>query len=512
MPTNHVTKQLEPYLENRLSFVERQRVEKHLADCPACAYRLFHARRITNELKPILKKTLGQPMPPPALHYRVREAIHARQNLRYLHFPWALSGRIINAAGTLAIVGVLSFGVLAIVRGQPTSLERVSEFSQISTGAWAIATPTPSQLSIFVKPPATPEKPTDQSLTSLGDTLPPAPINIAREEVSNISETMAFRSNPVQPLANPLPPQTVVADTPLEALSPGQLPGGTIAFPFFNGTTNIYEIQLIEADGTNRQQFPLEGVSEPALFRPNGGAYQMAYRAWGEPTTPRALLTNDLTAQQPLALTHFWEDAQPDWSPTEPRLIFASQRESDRQWRLYTVWEDGSAEQELRREGRSPTFAPDGYRFAFESCENFVEQEQCGLWLGDLENSEYGSKPFLLDGQAKSPDWGPIGEEIVYMANPDGNWDLYLTDSEGRTPRRLTDSPAIDGLPVWSPDSQWIAFLSDRDGHWGIWLLDVEKTGPPQLLVSLDEGHFSPPQQPPYQERYWWDEQLSWVQ
>src|SRR5690606_5111139 len=107
-----------------------------------------------------------------------------------------------------------------------------------------------------------------------------------------------------------------------------------------------------------------------------------------------------------------------------------SQRESDRRWRLYTVWGDGSAERNLRREGRSPTFAPDGYRFAFESCNQ--RGEDCGLWVGDLEHSEYESKLLLNDPLAKSPDWSPTGEEIVYMANPNENWDLYLVSSDGR--------------------------------------------------------------------------------
>lgn len=286
-------------------------------------------------------------------------------------------------------------------------------------------------------------------------------------------------------------------------------PPGRIAFTFFNSASKVYEIHLIDADGTNRQRFPLDGVSEPALTRTESGTYQLAYRAWGEPTTPRSLAVNSMTAEQPLALTNFWEDAQPDWSPTEPRLIFASQRESDRYWRLYTVWQDGSAEKDLRREGKSPSFAPDGNRFAFEGCDQVLRNQRCGLWIGDLENSAQESQPVLLDEWAQAPDWSPVGEEIVYMANLENNWDLYLTDSSGQTPRRLTDDPAADGLPVWSPDGQWLAFLSNRDNHWGIWLLEKESLEL-QPLVILDEGHFTPPQRPPYEERHWWDEQLSW--
>jgi TolB protein len=218
-------------------------------------------------------------------------------------------------------------------------------------------------------------------------------------------------------------------------------------------------------------------------------------------------LSSNLEGLPPYRVGGFWEDAQPDWSPGEYRLVFASQREVDRRWRLYTSWGDGTNEINLRREGKSPTFAPDGYRFAFEGCDD--TGNRCGLWLADLDNSEYGAYPILEDPLARSPDWSPAGEQIAYMANPDGNWDLYLINSDGNNVRRLTTERAVDGLPVWSPDGQWLAFLSNRDGTWGIWLLHVESDRT-QQVISLAGATFIPPERSPYGQRNWWDEQLSW--
>jgi len=162
----------------------------------------------------------------------------------------------------------------------------------------------------------------------------------------------------------------------------------------------------------------------------------------------------------------------------------------------------------LRREGKSPSFAPNGYDFVFEGCDN--TSNRCGLWLGNLDESEYGSKPLLEDPLARSPDWSPTDEQIVYMANPKDNWDLYLIKSDGTdVPRRLTTDSAIDGLPIWSPDGEWLAFLSDRQGDWGIWLLHVD-SGELRQIYSFDGGIFTPPQRDFYGERHWWDEQLSW--
>jgi Tol biopolymer transport system component len=95
------------------------------------------------------------------------------------------------------------------------------------------------------------------------------------------------------------------------------------------------------------------------------------------------------------------------------------------------------------------------------------------------------------------------------MADPDKNWDLYLVNSDGTNVRRLTDDPAIDGLPTWSPDGKWLAFLSNRGGNWGIWILHVA-SGETRQIFSFDGGTYTPPDRDPYDQRDWYDEQLSW--
>jgi hypothetical protein len=437
------------------------------------------------------------------LREQVRKQIIAEHESRRFVFPWAMSGRIINAVGTLAVVGVLAAGALTVFQTQSTSqlaratpIKSASPYNEIAvtTPNWSDVPPLPL-LSQAIKP--TPEP----KLSSLGDTIPPLP---HKEEAQLAGDNQkSFAANGGPQVGHSSPSDFAEADT-----SPS-LPGGLIAFAVFNPDAEKYETHLIKPDGSNHTLFPLAGISEPALRQNGSHGYQMAYRSWGEPTTPRSLVSSNLLGDQANTLTDYWEDAQPDWSPTENRIIFASARESDRYWRLYTAWGDGSAEFNLRREGRSPTFAPDGHRFAFESCDSYVSREQCGLWQADLDNSEYEAEPFLLDPLAQSPDWSPVGEEVVYMANPADNWDLYVVNTNGKNVRRLTNDPAIEGLPTWSPDGQWVAFLSDREGQWGIWLLHLD-TGQTQSLFTFEPGHLTPPKNPLYGERQWWDEQLSW--
>lgn len=512
MLTKHVFHLLEPYLDRQLSDEERRQVEDHLYICPMCARRFFDTQRLNKEVGPVMKTVLGQPTPPPALRHRVRHALEEAEPGSPRGFGWTLSGQILNTAGTMAIIALLAFAVFAVVQGQIPGAQVSSK-----NGSLQGTDSLQENIESAPQPTLTPQLERTVILTltfsSLEETLPKDLFSrqsdrdtmAAGEPPSTISEPLTKAQS--QPDGQ-TPAQLSQRDSVTGVGNQPKLPGGTIAFSFFNPAAyrQVYEIHLISPDGKDHSIFSLDGVSEPAL-RQTADGYELAYRAWSEPTSPRALLTSDLEGFRPNVVGHFWEDAQPDWSPTENRLIFASQRESDRHWRLYTSWGDGSTEVNLRREGKSPTFAPDGYRFAFESCD--PTGNQCGLWIADLDNSEFGARPFLEDPQAKSPDWSPVGEQIAYMSNQDNNWDLYLVNSDGSGRRRLTDAAAIDGLPVWSPDGKWLAFLSDRGGKWGIWLLHVA-SGEVQQVFKFDGGTLDPPARDPYGERSWLDEQLSW--
>ncbi len=519
MPIKHVTKQIEAYLDKQLSPKEVEAFEDHISICPTCAYRLFAAQRITNELTPLLKNKLGQPTPPSRLHQQVRGVWLTERASR--RFNWALPGKMLNAVGTIAVVGVMAFGVMAVTQGQfgieTEPISNAESASLVDLGGRPTPIPTPAIAFEETQPSLSVVSPTP-GVNSLGDTIAIVSDKVQREPISvsvdepQVSER-AERPDHVQTTNS----SGMRSEPPMLLDTTGKTPSrqrpippeGTIAFALYNPHLQFYETHFINTDGSNLQKFELPGVSEPALVDRGNGDFQIAYRAWGDPTAPRALGTSASSGQFSTAVTDFWEDAQADWSPTENRIIFASQRESDRYWRLYTAWGDGSMEVNLRREGKSPTFAPDGYRFAFESCDSWINGYQCGLWLADLENSEHGASPLLLDSLAKAPDWSPTGEDIAYMANPNGNWDIYMVDSDGDNVRRLTHSSTIEGLPTWSSDGEWLAFVSDREDDWGIWMMHVD-SGYTQSVITFDDVTLGPPERPPFDERYWWDEQLSW--
>ena len=55
-----------------------------------------------------------------------------------------------------------------------------------------------------------------------------------------------------------------------------------------------------------------------------------------------------------------------------------------------------------------------------------------------------------------------IETKIAFMSTRDGNAEIYVMDTDGAAPVRLTKHPAIDSYPAWTPDGSKIAFTSNR--------------------------------------------------
>ena len=75
---------------------------------------------------------------------------------------------------------------------------------------------------------------------------------------------------------------------------------------------------------------------------------------------------------------------------------------------------------------------------------------------------------------------------IVFSSKRDGNWEIYVMDSDGENQRNLTNHPASDHSPSWSPDGQKIAFSSDRDrGNIRIYAMDSDGQNPTRITDGV---------------------------
>ena len=117
------------------------------------------------------------------------------------------------------------------------------------------------------------------------------------------------------------------------------------------------------------------------------------------------------------------------------------------------------------RQDVSPQFSPDGRKIVFAS-------DRSGSWEIWICDSD-GRNPVRLTSFnhliTGSPRWSPDGRQIVCDARVADSADIYAINVEGGNPRRLTTEPSEDIVPSWSSDGQWIYFCSNRGGSHQIW-------------------------------------------
>lgn len=294
----------------------------------------------------------------------------------------------------------------------------------------------------------------------------------------------------------PTPASAPTANTATQTIPQSSLVG-TIAYPVFNGTD--YDIFYGRADGSATHFFRRQ-ASQPA-FSPDGS--RIAFHSWQ--LDPRGIITADVSdAEGGVFVSNFREDQLPTWTADGREIILLSRRSGERKSQLVKV----SSSQQLGKstvigEGEYPSVGPTG-QLVFKGWGN----SGTGIQLSSPTLSKVQSITGAADDTA--PALSPDGQKIAFMSNRDGNWEIYVSNTDGSGMQRLTDDPANDGLPAWSPDGQVIAFVSNRGGTWAIWattpggndqrqLFPME--GSPDGFVGTDINS----------SRGWTEERISWT-
>jgi len=125
----------------------------------------------------------------------------------------------------------------------------------------------------------------------------------------------------------------------------------------------------------------------------------------------------------------------------------------------------------------TPVFSPDGMTIAFASDRN-------GDWNIYLMDTDGSNVRPALGGDAGMdevhPTFSPDGLRMAFSSNRvDGNWDIYSATIGSDAWARLTTDPAADRFPTLSADggtagTRAIAFRSERDGNSEVYLMDAD--------------------------------------
>jgi tetratricopeptide (TPR) repeat protein len=343
------------------------------------------------------------------------------------------------------------------------------------------ATRTPTPQAAAADRTRTPSATSAASAAVASVTPSPTPMRTVR---ATLPATATPATSSENATATPTPEPTVAP--PAAAPTDGQLLFASVS-PDDN-RSRIYAVPV----GGDQPQVVVEDGIQPALR--NDGV-RLAYYNTREDMA--GISSFDPGSGLELRFTRFAEDRWPSWSPDGNRLVFGSNREGDRRWRIYVAWAEVDGEAASQTFGESPAWHPTADTIVYRGCDD--TGNRCGLWT--MTSAGSGKTPLTSVPEDTLPAWSPDGRSVVFTSNGrHGNYDVYRVDVSTGDVFRLTRDPANDGVPTVSPDGRWVAFLSDRGGAWQIWGIPLEG-GEAIRLANLPGGVGS-----------WLDQTIQWVE
>ena len=225
----------------------------------------------------------------------------------------------------------------------------------------------------------------------------------------------------------------------------------------------------VSPDGKTLAFVRATGKFDNALFvAPVGSDSGSAWKLQGP---PRLVVQLDSPLEDPM------------WTPGSSFLYFASPATSRNPNR--SLWRVGvSVEAAAQRVagvgeiGHHIAISLQGDRLAYSDARN-----NTSIWRLSLASPANPPERFISSTRADyNPRFSPDGKKIAYQSNRSGEAEIWVCDSDGRNPFRLTSfARAVTGSPRWSPDGNRIAFDSDS----GIYVI-AEAGGKPTLVTPGD--------------------------
>ena len=83
--------------------------------------------------------------------------------------------------------------------------------------------------------------------------------------------------------------------------------------------------------------------------------------------------------------------------------------------------------------------------------------------------------------------WSPDGQDLIFTAQRNNEYDIYKVPSKGGNEIRLTTATGLDDGSEYSPDGKYIYFNSNRTGTMQIWRMKAD--GSDQEAITNDEFH-----------------------
>jgi TolB protein len=252
------------------------------------------------------------------------------------------------------------------------------------------------------------------------------------------------------------------------------------------------ELYVMDLDGANLQRLTSDrSIALSPAWSPEGSL--LLFTSFRDGSGPRIFVMPSAGGKTFLISGRVGNNTTPAYAPDGREI--AATLSVDGNPEIYRMDARGRNPQRLtsnRSIDTSPSWSPTGQEIAFTSDRGGAPQ----VYLMDREGGNVRRLTFDVT-YTDSPSWSPKGDRIAFVARTGEGFDIYSCRTDG-TDLRLVVSGGSNENPRWSPDARHLVFASNRDGVQGIWVSDLDGRPPRKLNVG-GRLAFSPAWSPRFQ-------------
>jgi len=138
-----------------------------------------------------------------------------------------------------------------------------------------------------------------------------------------------------------------------------------------------------------------------------------------------------------------------------------------------------------------PFFSPDGSWISFVS----NRDGNYDLWVMDTNGNNLRKITTATNNIVGWYAWSPDGTQIAFDSKADGDYEVYVINADGTNLRQITTNTASDQFATWTWDGKKIVFISNRDGNNQIYTMEPDGTDP--VNISNDTSNVALPMASP---------------
>ena len=261
----------------------------------------------------------------------------------------------------------------------------------------------------------------------------------------------------------------------------GSPDGRRIAFTSERGVTP--DLYVMDRDGNNAIRLTHDNFHERrASWSPDGT--KIAFSSFCKINCD--IFTVDVNGDNWKRLAqHEWYEIRPSWSPDGSKIAFVSYRDGAAfdPFHIFVMNADGTGRRNLTADtdlaeafSWNPTWSPDGSKIAFNSRRLFAHNGLDHIYVITAKGKQL--EKLTEEGSNRCPVYVLDGRKIAYASRRNGDYDIYLMDTNGRNVVKLTKTPpGIDNVyPSWLPG----AFVVNTNGKLPISWGRIKQTGKPR--------------------------------